>query len=142
MEKMFEILEKIERTIDEMKKEELENMSEEDRRELKENEEKIKEILEREDIKQERKLLAELISKSLEEHRTILLKGTAGDLQVNLDGYAIYTYDIEGQEQGMMDLGNGIREAMALTLGDETAMSVLREAIDEPTKISIDIERL
>lgn len=136
---MFEILKEIERIINEMKSEELEKMSKEDRRELKENEKKM---LEKEDIKQERKLLVELISKSLEEQRTICLKGTAGGLQVNLTFYVIYTYDTEGQEKGMMDMGNGIKNATALTLGDEIAISVLSEAINEPTKISIDVERL
>ena len=139
---MFEILKEIEEKIDGMKSEELENMSKEDRRELKEEEEKIKEMLERKDIEQERKLLIGLISKSLEEQRTIYLKGTAGGLQVNLTFYVIYTYDTEGQEKGMMDMGNGIKNATALTLEDEIAVSILREAINEPTKISIDVERL
>ena len=139
---MFEILKETEKIIDQMRKEELEKMSEEDRRELREEEEKIKEMLERKDIEQERKLLIGLISKSLEEQRTIDLKGTAGELQINLTFYAIYTYDTEGQEKRMMDMGNGIKNATALTLEDEIAISVLREAINEPTKISIDVERL
>jgi len=139
---MFEILEKIERTIDEMRKEELEKMSEEDRRELREEEEKIKEMLEKKDIKQERELLKELISKATEAVRTIYLKGTVGGLQINLDFYAIYTYDIEDQNKGMIDMGNGMKNAIASTLRDEIAVSILKEAINEPTKISIDIEGL